>query len=474
MPTSSSHLKCKAAQSYTGIPLQLLATSVVFTMWGPFFSSVISFIAAVLAICTSCSSGAQCCVGVDEDDWEVKKKYWKSSACCNTPRYSSVAQLFAWTAAFAFFNVVGSGIQAGILLSCNEGKYEYDYMHYPDTYYYDDPYDDSVCQGYRYDFDLILGMKPQNSDSATPFTYCTEEYVTSSLSNKLVELWMAEQEMLDTEDAQDYCTNIPVSWTVPASSYANFLDGTDQYSTCVDYEIMDLYFMDFMDSCTEGDDGVVCSLTDDMAEQCTEEEINKKITGEQNSYMQCYECKAMTVSLVTGCYCKCSLDGKMEGLKETPQKVFNETDSDIMVVAQFEEYHYAYATDAHGYYYERNHGDCYLGGSSLIFGSAALANAIFSFLLFCLALRKQGQWTQLGAAIKKADSEEGSGGMMELTPVVEGRGQVHPLNTAPSQQPLFVQLPNGQYGQVMPFQPVTFGGGMMTAAAPTIADKYTL
>lgn len=32
------------------------------------------------------------------------------------------------------------------------------------------------------------------------------------------------------------------------------------------------------------------------------------------------------------------------------------------------------------------------------------------------------------------------------------------------QQPMFVQLPNGQIGQMVPVQPVTaFGGGVMTA-----------
>ncbi|GMI17283.1 hypothetical protein TrLO_g655 [Triparma laevis f. longispina] len=488
MPTSIN-AQLKAAESGMGMPLQLLAAAVFCTIFGPFFTAVLSFIASILALAASFSSGQACCGGGNStgEDWsEAKRSHLKSSCCCDTPRSSSVSQLFAWTALFAILNVIGSSVQAGYLLGCSDDDDDYYYDHYQDDYYYmthDDGYGfKSACQGYSYDFDLILGVKPQNSgtSSSTPFSYCTEDHVTKSLGKKIVNLWMEEQELLDGEDVE-YCEHFPTSWTVPASSYADLLEGTnyenEHYMTCVEHDFMNMFFMDFMDSCNENDESDEdCSLTDEMLEQCTSSNVNQKVQGTDYDYYHlCYKCNAMTVSGVTGCYCSCGLEEDENRGGETPEKVFSWTESDIMVVAQFQNYYFTdYFTD-NGYYDYHDHPDgCWLGELSNIFGIFSLLNAIFSFLLSIFAMRKRSQWAQLGFTIKK--SEEGNGGMqmMNMTPMSHGGNfggggnTIHPMNSAvqrPQGGGMFVQLPNGQIGQMVPLQPAAgMEGGMMAAA----------
>lgn len=80
-------------------------------------------------------------------------------------------------------------------MSCKdyEGDYYYDHYDYVDYDYYYHDNDDSACQGYRYDFDLIIGIKPTNSSTSdVPFTYCTQSRVVPSLGNKIVDQWMEE------------------------------------------------------------------------------------------------------------------------------------------------------------------------------------------------------------------------------------------------------------------------------------------
>ena len=67
--------------------------------------------------------------------------------------------------------------------------------HYKDDHYYNDydyNYYGSACQGYAYDFDLIFGIKPQNSTSSAPFSYCTQEHVEGTMGKKIVNQWMEE------------------------------------------------------------------------------------------------------------------------------------------------------------------------------------------------------------------------------------------------------------------------------------------
>ena len=277
--------------------------------------------------------------------------------------------------------------------------------------------------------------------------------------------------MLDGEDVDEYCKNFPDSWTVPASSYSDFLDETDQIHTCVDDDFMNLFFMGFLDNCSENEDESECSLNDVMVEQCTQSNVNRKVRGENAGYDLCWDCKAMTVSGVTGCHCLCYLDD--EGIdfypEEIPERVFSKVESDVVVVAQFQDYdYYPYGYSSYGYYHHRDD-HCYLDELSMVFGVCSLVNAIFSFVLFCFAMRKRVLWAQLGVAIKRTTEEARSvGAMMEMTQMTQGQGanfggggqQIHPLNT-PNQQPMLVQLPNGQFGQIMPVQP--FGGGMMMA-----------
>ena len=215
---------------------------------------------------------------------------------------------------------------------------------------------------YRYDFDLVLGVKPQNpTSSATPsFSYCTEDYVREALGKKIVNLWMEEQELLNSEDVNDYCEHFPTSWTVPASSYADLLEGTTQlgFETCVDRDFMNLFLMNFLDSCNENEESdVECSLTDELVQQCTSSNV-----AEGN----CRKCKAMTVSGVTGCYCNCNEDDSGETMDPVQQKkVFSSTESEIMVIAQFQNYYYADSSYGYDYDYEyRNKdggGGCWVG-----------------------------------------------------------------------------------------------------------------
>jgi hypothetical protein len=383
-------------------------------------------------------------------------------------------------------------------LSCKDYEGDYYYHHYDyvdyDYYYHDN--DDSACQGYRYDFDLIIGIKPTNSSTSdVPFTYCTQSRVVPSLGNKIVDQWMEEvrtfaaasqrtesansnssvlqQELLEVEDAKEYCEHFPASWTVPATSYADFLYGTDQYDTCFDIDFGDLFFMGFLENCSENEDPA-CSLSDKMVQQCTVSKVNAKLGKpgtEFYPFSPCAECKAMTVSGVTGCYCECHEDDF--GTDAPAERVFSKVESDVVIIAQFEEWWHEPASTSYEIYYEGN--NCYGGHSSFLFGVISLVNAILSAAVCCLTIRKRLQWTQLHAAIKSTTEDGRSGGgsqMMEMTQMAQGQGtnfvggQVHPMNAVNQQpqQPMFVQLPNGQIGQMVPVQPVTaIGGGMMTA-----------
>eukprot|EP00519_Triparma_laevis_P001410 CAMPEP_0182499714 /NCGR_PEP_ID=MMETSP1321-20130603/7910_1 /TAXON_ID=91990 /ORGANISM="Bolidomonas sp., Strain RCC1657" /LENGTH=511 /DNA_ID=CAMNT_0024703951 /DNA_START=150 /DNA_END=1685 /DNA_ORIENTATION=+ len=474
MPTTID-AKLKAAESGMGTTLQLLAIGVFLTIWGPFFSAGISFLAFILSLAASLSSGQGCFGGgtsIGEDWSEAKRSHLKSSCCCDAPRMSSVSQLFAWTAMFAILNCIGSSVQAAFLIGCSDN--ESDYWYYYDEPYYnydDDFYRKDACQGYRYDFDFIIGVKPQNpTSSATPFSYCTEYYVSEELGKKIVNQWMEEQELLESEEVNIYCEHFPTSWTVPAASYADLLEGQTDLETCVDLEFMDLFLMSSLDSCDENEESdEECSLTDELIQKCTVEAVG----AEGN----CNECKAMTVSGVTGCYCHCDQDDSGATV-ETQEKIFSLTESDIMVIAQFKKYYYEDSSIYnYNYDYKSRPDGCWVGEISNIFGICSAVNAFISFLLACFALRKRSQWLQLIFTIKR--SEEGGGGvqMMNMTQTAptphsdnfggggavhpmnsafqqpQGGGAVHPMNSA-FQQPqggraMFMQLPNGQIGQVM-------------------------
>mmetsp|Transcript_1021 Transcript_1021/g.1862 ORF Transcript_1021/g.1862 Transcript_1021/m.1862 type:complete len:500 (+) Transcript_1021:159-1658(+) len=464
MPTLDA--KLKAAESGMGMTLQLLAIGVFLTIWGPFFSAGSSFLAFILSLAASFSSGQGCFGGGTStgEDWsEPKRLHLKSSCCCHTPRMSSVSQLFAWTAMFAILNCIGASVQAAFLIGCSDN--ESDYWYYYDEPYHiydDDFYHKDACQGYRYDFDLIIGIKPQNPpSSAMPFSYCTEYYVSEELGKIIVNEWIDEQELLESEDVNMYCEHFPASWTVPAASYADLLEGqTAQDETCVDREFMDLFLMSSLDSCDENEESnEECSLTDELIQNCTVEAVG----AEGN----CNECKAMTVSGVTGCYCHCDQDDSGETVA-TQEKVFSLTESDIMVIAQFVHYDYEDSLSYHSHYENKSRPDgCWVGEVSNIFGICSAVNAFFSFLLACFALRKRSQWLHLIFAIKR--SEEGGGGvqMMNMAPTAPtphsdnfgGGGAVHPINSA-FQQPqgggaMFMQLPNGQMGQIMMMPPAS-------------------
>ncbi|GMH92140.1 hypothetical protein TrST_g6591 [Triparma strigata] len=462
MPTTID-AKLKAAESGMGMTLQLLAIGVFLTIWGPFFSAGISFLAFILSLAASLSSGQGCFGGgtsIGEDWSEAKRSHLKSSCCCDAPRMSSVSQLFAWTAMFASLNCIGSSVQAAFLIGCSDNKSDYWYYYDEPYYNYDDDlYRKDACQGYMYDFDFIIGVKPQNpTSSATPFSYCTEYYISEELGKKIVNQWMEEQELLESEDVNIYCEHFPTSWTVPAASYADLLEGQTNLETCVDLEFMDLFLMSSLDSCDENEESdEECSLTDELIQKCTVEAVG----AEGN----CNECKAMTVSGVTGCYCHCDQDDSGETV-ETQEKIFSLTESDIMVIAQLKIYYYE-DSSIYNYDYKSRPDGCWVGEISNIFGICSAVNAFISFLLACFALRKRSQWLQLIFTIKR--SEEGGGGvqMMNMTQTAPtphsdnfgGGGAVHPMNSA-FQQPqgggaMFMQLPNGQIGQVMMMPPTS-------------------
>lgn len=76
MPTSIN-AQLKAAESGMGMPLQLLAAAVFCTIFGPFFTAGFSFIASILALAASFSSGQACCGGGNStgEDWsEVRSR----------------------------------------------------------------------------------------------------------------------------------------------------------------------------------------------------------------------------------------------------------------------------------------------------------------------------------------------------------------------------------------------------------------
>jgi hypothetical protein len=114
MPTSPIDVTLKAAESNTGFVLHVLALLILCTMWGPFFTAYLSFLTAILGISASITSGRSFCGGLSRggEEWgEAKKKFLKSTCCCENLRVSSVSQLFAWTALFAFSNIVASSVQ---------------------------------------------------------------------------------------------------------------------------------------------------------------------------------------------------------------------------------------------------------------------------------------------------------------------------------------------------------------------------